>query len=129
MEKQTNFGAHLTIDGYKGDKEKLNNLELVYRVLDELPENLGMHKLIPPYVVIAPPMTEKDQGGVSGFVMIAESHISVHTFPEKQFVSIDVYTCQKDLDNQKISDYFKEKFDLQDLEINKIIRGTKFSEQ
>lgn len=129
MEIQKNFGAHLTIDGYNGDKGRLNNFELVFKILDELPEKLGMHKIITPYCVIAPPITEKDQGGISGFVMIAESHISVHTFPQKGFVSVDVYTCQGDLDAVKISGYFKEVFALGDLEINKITRGTKFSEQ
>lgn len=129
MEQQNNFGAHLTIDGYKGDKVKLNDFALVFKVLDELPEKLGMHKIITPYCVIAPPITEKDQGGISGFVMIAESHISVHTFPEKGFVSVDVYTCQGDLDENKIGEYFKETFGLGELEVNKITRGLKFSEQ
>lgn len=129
MEEQKNFGAHLTIDGYKGDKAKLNDFALVFKSLDELPEKLGMHKIITPYCVIAPPITEKDQGGISGFVMIAESHISIHTFPHKGFVSADIYTCQGDLDTEKISGYFKATFGLAELEINKIKRGERFSEQ
>lgn len=32
--------------------------------------------------------------GISGFVMIAESHISIHTFPEKDYVFIDVFSCK-----------------------------------
>jgi S-adenosylmethionine decarboxylase len=125
-ESQTNFGVHLTMDGYKGDPEKLNNFELVYRLLDELPDKMAMRKLIPPYVVIVPPSTEKDQGGISGFVMIYESHISIHTFPEKGFVSIDIYTCKNDMDAEFVENYFQAAFGLKDLEVNKIIRGTKF---
>ncbi len=38
--------------------------------------------------------------GISGFVMIAESHISIHTFPEKDYVFIDVFSCKGfDVDN------------------------------
>lgn len=125
-ENKTNFGVHLTIDGYKGNKEKLNNFELVYKILNELPGEVDMNKLMPPYVVIAPPISEKDQGGVSGFVMIAESHISIHTFPQKGFVSIDVYTCKNEMDTDKILDYFKKAFELGETEVNIIKRGTKF---
>ena len=125
-EQKTNFGVHLTIDGYRGDKEKLNNFELVYNILNELPDELGMKKLTTPYVVIAPPITEKDQGGLSGFVIIAESHISIHTFPQRKFVSIDVYTCKDELDSDKIINYFKSVFNLEEVEVNTVIRGTKF---
>lgn len=125
-EKKTNFGVHLTIDGYKGNKEKLNNFELVYGLLNELPEKLGMRKMMPPYVIFAPPVTEKDQGGISSFVMINESHISIHTFPDKEFVSIDVYSCNNEMDSDKIINYFKEAFSLEETEVNIIKRGTKF---
>ena len=125
-EQKTNFGVHLTIDGYNGNSEKLNNFELVYKLLNELPEAIEMTKLMPPYIVIAPAVSEKDQGGVSGFVMIAESHISIHTFPQKRFVSVDVYTCKSGLESDKIIAYFKEAFSLGECEVNIIERGTKF---
>lgn len=32
-------------------------------------------------------------GGVSGFVLLAESHISIHTWPEHGYAAVDVYTC------------------------------------
>lgn len=32
-------------------------------------------------------------GGVSGFVLLAESHISIHTWPEQKYAAIDIYTC------------------------------------
>ncbi len=125
-EQKTNFGIHLTIDGYRGNKEKLNDFKLVYNLLNRLPEEIAMRKLMPPYVIFAPSTTEKDQGGISGFVIIAESHISVHTFPEKRFVTIDVYTCRNKLDVEKVKTYFKKVFLLEELETNVIERGTKF---
>jgi len=117
-EEKTNFGVHLTIDGYRGDKQKLNSFELVYNILNQLPEDLAMKKLTTPYVVIAPPITKKDQGGLSGFVIIAESHISIHTFPQNGFVSVDVYTCKNEMDSNKIVNYFKEVFSLEETEVN-----------
>lgn len=123
------FGEHLTIDGYGGDPDLLNNENLVNKVLAELPRELGMATLIDPVVVLAPENDLKDPGGWSGFVIIAESHISLHTFPKRGFISADVYTCQNGLEQEKIKQYFIDMFDLKDLEVNFVIRGTKYPEK
>jgi S-adenosylmethionine decarboxylase len=121
-----NFGEHLTLDGYGGNPEKLNDLQCVLDCLSELPEKTQMHKIIEPVVKSFAGNDLKDPGGHSGFVMIAESHISVHTFPKRKFVSADVYTCKNGMDKDFIVEYFKEKFELQEVEINFIKRGTKY---
>lgn len=121
-----NFGTHLMIDGYDGDENLLNNMELVYKTLQELPSKIKMRPLMPPYVVLAPPISEKDSGGFSGFVMIAESHISIHTFPKKRFVSIDVYTCKNRIAAAFVVDYFKRVFKLGDVEVQTARRGLRF---
>lgn len=123
---RSNFGEHLTIDGYQGGLEKLNDKQAVFKCLNELPELLGMKKLAEPAVCFAPDNLKNDPGGWSGFVIIAESHISIHTFPRRGFVSIDVYSCKPGLDRKFIADYFIKKFDLKDLETHFLIRGTKY---
>ena len=124
--KVMHFGEHLTIDGYQGSFEKLSNKNLVLGCLNELPEKLGMYKLAEPLVYLAPENNKKDPGGWSGFVVIAESHISIHTFPGRGFLSADVYTCKNGLDTNFVLDYFKEKFDLKELEENFVKRGTRY---
>lgn len=121
-----NFGEHLTIDGYCGNFHKLNDKNLVHQCLEELPDLLKMKKLCKPHVYRAPDNQIKDPGGWSGFVVVAESHISIHTFPARKFVSIDVYTCCNGLDTEFVAGYFKEKFGLQDVETNFIKRGTRY---
>jgi S-adenosylmethionine decarboxylase len=120
------FGEHLMIDGYGGNYDKLNNRELVLECLEELIEKLEMRKLSEPVVKLAKANDAKDPGGWSGFIMIVESHISVHTFPGRGFVSVDVYTCKNGLDRQLIINYFKEKFELKDIEENFVKRGTRY---
>jgi S-adenosylmethionine decarboxylase len=120
------FGVHLTLDGYGGNPEKLNNPKLVRRSLDELPGKLGMEKMMEPVVKYAEPRNMKDSGGYSGFVMIVESHISIHTFPKKKFVSIDAYTCKDEMDKDLAVAYFKEVFELEDTEVRFFKRGLKF---
>jgi S-adenosylmethionine decarboxylase len=121
-----NFGEHLTLDGYGGDPKKLNDQDIVLESLYELPELLGMQKLAEPQIYFVPDTNRKDPGGWSGFVVIVESHISIHTFPARKFVSIDVYTCRDGLNKEFVVNYFKAKFKLQDVEVNFIKRGTKY---
>lgn len=120
------FGEHLMIDGYGGSCEKLNDKGLVFNLLNELPEKIGMHKLAEPVVYFAPDNNKKDPGGWSGFVVIAESHISIHTFPTKGFISADVYSCKNGLDIDFIINSFKEAFDLKKIEQNFIERGLEY---
>lgn len=123
-----NFGEHITIDGYNGDFDQLNDRENVLSCFTELLELLKMHPLIEPVIIEAPDNQIKDPGGWSGYVVIAESHISIHTFPKRRFISADVYTCQNGLDKDLIINYFTTKFLLRDVETNFIMRGTRYPE-
>jgi len=48
--------------------------------------------------------------GVSAIVMLAESHISVHTWPEKEYAAADVFTCGEAMYPQKAVEVMKERF-------------------
>jgi S-adenosylmethionine decarboxylase len=93
MEQMKSFGPHLTIDARGCDKSKLTDQSFIYTLLNELPGNIGMTKMTLPYVV---PWLDAwgTVPGVSGFVMIAESHISVHTFPDADYVFFDIFSCR-----------------------------------
>jgi S-adenosylmethionine decarboxylase len=83
-----------------------------------------MHKLVEPTVLEVGELSPKDPGGITGFVLIAESHISIHTFPRRGFLSADVYTCQGTLKEQWIRNFFARSFGLKDIETNYLIRGS-----
>ncbi len=121
-----NFGEHFMLDGYQGNCEKLNNKKLVLKCLNELPVLLGMRKLSEPKIYFAKSNDIKDPGGWSGFVVIAESHISIHTFPKRRFVSIDAYTCKNGMNIKFVEDYFVKIFGLKDTETNFVRRGTRY---
>jgi S-adenosylmethionine decarboxylase len=125
----SHFGEHLMLDGYGGTFELLNDRSLVLQCLNELPTRLEMRKLAEPVVYFAPGNGGKDPGGWSGVVVIAESHVSIHTFPARGFVSIDVYTCKNGMDVKYIESYFQGKFKLKDIETNFIKRGTKYPKE
>lgn len=120
------FGLHFTLDGYGGAPERLGDAEVVRAWLDELPEVLGMNKLIRPCLIEVGAQNEKDPGGITGFVLIAQSHLSVHTFPRRRFVSADIFTCQDHMDQERIRQSLIATFMLGDVETNFIERGTRY---
>lgn len=118
------FGVHITLDGYNGCPARLSDFDHIKQCLSELPTQLGMHKLVEPTVLEVGELSLKDPGGITGFVLIAESHISIHTFPRRGFLSADVYTCQGTLKKQWIRSFFARSFGLKDIETNYLIRGS-----
>ena len=85
---------HLTIDGFGGDRERLGSEALVSSLLDRLPGEIGMTKISEPFVFLYSGIKPEDWG-VTCFVIIAESHISVHTFPDRGYVWVDVFSCKE----------------------------------
>ena len=120
------FGEHLMIDGYGGSKEKLNDRNLIIYFLNDLPKKMNMHLLSNPEVFLALGNDKKDPGGLSGFVLIQESHISIHTFPLRGFLSADIYTCKNGLDVDFFTLYLKRLFTLNNIESNFIKRGVRY---
>jgi S-adenosylmethionine decarboxylase len=83
-----------------------------------------MTKIMPPYVFKYSGLKPEDWG-LSGFVLIAESHISIHTFPEKNFVTVDIFSC-KAFDTEFASEYLQSTFGMTKVECNVLDRGTEF---
>jgi S-adenosylmethionine decarboxylase len=90
------YGPHLVLDGYECDPKRLADLECIYDFLDRAPEVIGMTRIMPPYVFKFNPQPPRppEDAGISGFVIIAESHISVHTYPERAYLSADFFSCK-----------------------------------
>lgn len=118
------FGVHLMVDGYGCNRSALEDINLIYKFLDEYPEQMDMTKIMPPYVFRYNGSVPEDWG-VSGFVLIAESHISLHTFPEKQYLSLDMFSC-KPFDTEQAVEFIKKYFHIQKYEMKVLDRGQEF---
>ena len=94
---------HLIIDGFGGDASMMWDTARLREFLDEYPANLGMTKITEPEVLEYHGPNPSDNG-ISGFVIIAESHISVHTFPHRGYVNIDVFSCKSFDHEQALAD-------------------------
>lgn len=118
------FGVHLIMDGYGCDQAKLEDINLIYSFLDEYPDEMDMTKIMPPYVFRYKGTVPEDWG-ISGFVLIAESHISIHTFPDKLYLSLDMFSC-KPFDTQKAVETISRFFGIQKYEMKVLDRGQEF---
>jgi S-adenosylmethionine decarboxylase len=112
---------HLVIDGYGGDVDKMWDQELVRDFLTNYPSQLGMTRITEPRVLEYNGPQAED-AGVSGFVIIAESHISIHTFPYRKYVNIDIFSC-KSFDNHQALVDAKKLFALEDVKTWLLERG------
>jgi S-adenosylmethionine decarboxylase len=120
------FGVHLMIDGYDADPVRLADPHLLENLLQDLPDHLGMHRISEVVVVEVGPKNRKDPGGISGFVMIAESHFSLHTFPARRFITLDIYTCQNSLDTAAITAQLASALGLTDMDVHVQPRGLRY---
>lgn len=91
------------------------------RILSRL-EKEGLHKSETANSIRNDLKMRKDEAyGYSSFVMIAESHLSIHTFPELGYISFDCYSC-KFFDSEKVVNIFQEHFQACKLEIQEVKR-------
>jgi S-adenosylmethionine decarboxylase len=119
------FGPHLLLEAYGATKQKLSDIALISDLLDKYPEKLAMHKIMPPYVFKYDSGTIKEDWGISGIVLIAESHIALHTFPEKGFFTLDIFSC-KDFDVRSAVDIALDIFEPANFEEMVVNRGREF---
>jgi len=112
---------HVIIDGYGGDPDQLSDENEVGVVLDRYPEMMGMTKITQP-TVIRYRGTKPEDWGVSGYVMIAESHIALHTFPERRLVWADIFSC-KDFDATAVLEDLKRRFGLEQMDVTTLERN------
>ena len=117
------FGKHFMFDGYGCARQALESEQTLRRLLEDIPRDLDMHPISEPLIVSVGPNNKKDPGGLSGFVLIAESHISIHTFPRRGFVTADVYSCQDDLDGVRLEHAFTKALGATSCETFEVIRG------
>jgi S-adenosylmethionine decarboxylase len=107
-------GTHIIIDLW--DAQPLDDLELMERTLRSAVDISGatllhihLHHFTP-------------NGGISGVAVLAESHISVHTWPERGFAAFDVFMCG-DAEPEKTIPVLREAFSPSSINISEHLRG------
>ena len=112
------FGPHLILDGSGAKRERLESIHFLHDLLDAFPEKIQMTKIMPPYVF-------RMEEGLSGIVLIAESHISIHTFPKEGRFNLDIFSC-KEFDIDRALEYACSELEPEHYEQILLSRGREF---
>ena len=118
---------HLVIDGFGGNSSKMWDDALVRQFLTDYPDALEMTRITEPRVLVYDAPKPEDSG-VTGFVIIAESHISIPTFPRKNYVNIDIFSCRP-FDHDRALEDVKKLFDLDDIQTWLLDRGLEWLDE
>ena len=110
------LGRHVLVEFYNCDAEVLNNLHHVEQAMKEAAVKAGSTIVDAVFRRFAP-------HGISGVVVIAESHLAVHTWPEYGYAAMDLFTCGDKVDPWAARDYLAGVFRAGDSECREIPRG------
>ncbi len=115
LEHQT-FGRHLIVDAWGIDFDKINDLRLLKYHLERAATICGA-------TVLSVKGHAFEPFGVTVIVVLSESHLSIHTYPEKGFAAIDGYTCGNIIDPKDAIDYILTILEPKKVYAKKVIRG------
>ena len=124
MNMNTGFGPHLMLDLNECNVDKLNDYKLIFDLLNSIPDKIGMTKITQPYVFPYSGLVPEDEG-ITGIVIVAESHISCHAFPHKKYIFIDIFSC-KYFDLEDIKNELIEIFESKTFHVHFTERGKDF---
>ena len=108
---------------YGVDPKILSDEALVRRALDEFPQRIDMEKVSPVHLYQIETSNPLD-AGLSGFVVIATSHVSLHCWPPYGEVDIDICSC-KEFSQEDAIAFAREIFQTDDVEAHFIVRGNR----
>ncbi len=112
---------HVMLDLYGCKPQLLANEALLRQVLDEYPTRIGMEKVSPVELRDITTSNPLDDG-VSGFVIIATSHVSLHAWPPYGMVNIDIFSCE-DFDVNDTIAFAQQMFQTNDVEVHVVERA------
>ena len=110
------LARHLLLELKICNEEVLDDLDFLKDCLNEAAIQSGA-------TVVGESFYHFSPHGVSGVVNIAESHISIHTWPEYKYAAVDVFTCGEDVDPGKAVTLIIERLGAQSHSLIELRRG------
>ncbi len=116
MTSRTDFGKHYLVDFINCDPETIKFVktmrEIFLKAAKESRATLVDHLF-----------HQFEPVGVSGVILIAESHFSVHTWPEDRFVGVDIFTCGSEMDVEVAIECMRRAFRAENVKVKVVTRG------
>ena len=110
------LGRHLLVELVDCDRARLNDQAYLQQHMEEAVRRSGA-------TIVRSVFHRYNPQGVSGVVVIAESHISVHTWPEYGYAAVDFFTCGESVDPYKAHEYLKAVLSAGQAQVSEVRRG------
>ena len=110
------LGKHLLLELKECNPQLLNDLDYIRNSLLRAAEDLGVH-------VVGESFHQFSPQGVTGILSIAESHISIHTWPEYGYAAADIFTCGSSFQPLEAAEILIEQLESKDQDITEVPRG------
>jgi S-adenosylmethionine decarboxylase len=110
------LGRHLLLELFDCDADAINNLETVKGALIEAAKRAQA-------TIVDVVFHEFNPFGISGVVVIAESHLSIHTWPEYRYAAVDIFSCGEILQPEIAANYLIEQLGAERASVVEMQRG------
>lgn len=110
------LGRQILVEYYDCDSNKINDVEFIESSFLAATKASGA-------TIISHNFHKFSPHGVSGMVVIAESHISIHSWPEYNYAAVDIFTCGDTIDPWVIQEYLKEALESNNISSMEMKRG------
>ncbi len=110
------LGLHLLLELKDCNPELLNDLDYVRQAMLLAAHAVGAH-------IVGESFHRFSPQGVTGILAIAESHISIHTWPEYRYAAADIFACGADFQPRIAAEVLVTQFEAMDPDITEIRRG------
>jgi len=110
------LGRQMLVEFYDCDSTRLNDREMLRDAMRQAAVKAGA-------TVIIDVFHEFNPHGISGVVVIAESHLAIHTWPEFGFAAVDLFTCGDDIMPDRAMKYLQEKLKAARFSVIELKRG------
>ena len=114
--QQIHLGQHVLAEFFECDPNILNNVVMVEKLMIEAALECGATIVQKCFHMFNP-------YGVSGVVIIAESHLAIHTWPELGYAAVDLFTCGDKCDPKVSYEYLKKMFNSKNASYKELKRG------
>jgi S-adenosylmethionine decarboxylase len=115
-------GYHLMLELYGCQEEKINSRKYLHQVVKGAVKKVGLTNL-------GSRFHQFDPQGVTGFTLLAQSHISLHTWPEYGYLVLDIFTCGDQKQADSLADQFLKRLHPARVNRQVVRKGFQFSRE
>ncbi|HET6527711.1 MAG TPA: adenosylmethionine decarboxylase [Balneolaceae bacterium] len=110
------LGRQILVEFYDCDADKINDVDFIESSILAATRASGA-------TIISHDFHKFSPHGVSGVVVIAESHVAIHSWPEYNYAAVDIFTCGETIDPWIIQEHLKEDFESRNISSMEMKRG------